>query len=151
MNVSFQSSALKALDAKMAVLRGRGAQIAAEGIADAIESGNRRDRLAGVDRYGRPLAPLKHPRTGRNAGATGPPLAPHGSQSRSISAFRAEARRRGGNWQIVAGWVGAPWLAFHAIGAGRLPRRDLFGISPKTHAAIKQTIDAFVQKVLRAK
>jgi hypothetical protein len=178
MNVYYTKGATKALDDKLKWVKGKGSQNLAEAIAREVAEGNTRDRLAGLDRYGKPFKPVKK-RTGKYAGKTGPPLAPSGAASRVITRFRAQARRRGGDWQVVAGWEnvvsdkGVPFLPFHDQGAvlggkkggkglkavavvralrrlrarvtgrGVLPRRPLFGISPKTWAQIRARLDQF--------
>ena len=158
MNVYFGKGALRTLDAKMAELRGRGAKIAADKIAKAIEDGNRRDRLAGLDRYGRPLAKLRSKRTGKYAGASGPPLAPFGAASRVVTRFQAAARRTWTfGWRITAGWrdvtsaSGIPFLPFHNEGRGRLPVRAIFGISPSMYAGIRPAIAEFKARVAKVK
>lgn len=150
MNVQIQGNALKALDAKLAYIHGKGAQKTTQAIAKAIEEGNAYDRANGRDRYGRPVVPLKGPRKGQYAGKSGPPLAPSGTGSRVVTHFRAKARQRGGAWQVVAGWAGVvsrqgvPFLPFHDQGSGPLPRRPIFGVSPRTHAAIREIVKGFV-------
>lgn len=156
MNVYYQGKALKNLDAKMAFIKGRGAQILSEKIAEAVAEGNAYDRTNGRDKDGRPIAPLRSPRKGALKGATGPPLAPQGAASRVVRNFRSEARRRGGQWRITAGWqgvtsrAGVPFLPFHDMGAGRLPRRPIFGVSPRTRARINALIVEFKSKQLKA-
>lgn len=143
-----------------------------------IIEGNRRDRLAGVDKNGVPLVALMSVRRGKYSGATGPPLAPFRERSRVITNFFAKIARKWGfgNFQIEAGWTpilsepnarrdkpywdayyggtnkvtrlfrrvkgtdyrgGVPFLPFHLEGSGRLPRRDIAGISPKTWTEVE--------------
>lgn len=157
MNVYIPDRLTRTLDAKMAELKGRGAKITADKIAQAVEDGNRRDRLAGVDRFGRRLTSLRSPRKGEYRGKTGPPLAPSGASSRVVTNFRADARRRGGQWRIIAGWVGilsdrgVPFLGFHLVGAGRNPIRDIAGISPRTWVDLRKVVADFKSRVKKAR
>lgn len=149
MNVYFTDRATKALDAKMAFIKGKGAQNLSLAIAREVKVGNTYDRMNGRDRYGVALTPLKSKRTGVYKNALGYPLTPFGPRSRAVKSFDTKARQRDGKWQIVAGWInvvsksGVPFLPFHDLGSGHLPRRSIFGISPRTWAKIKVHIDNF--------
>lgn len=141
----------------LAALSGPGAQRFGQAVAKALTDGNRDDRLRGVDRRGRALTPLKSPRKGQYAGATGPPLAPFGEQSRSIALFFARITRKASGWTLSAGFSGAisrggaEVLGHHAAGAGRLPVRDVFGVSPKTWSTVLGLFRDFAQGVFRAR
>ena len=158
MDVYYKGKALKALNGKIEFVRGRGAKTLADGIAKQVREGNRRDRLAGVDRYGISIAsyaPLKGPRKGEYKGKTGPILAPSRTKSRIIANFFAFASRRGGKWTIFAGWAnvlskkGVPFLPFHDSGTATLPRRAHFGLSPQTWAIIRPMIADFKRRVIQ--
>jgi hypothetical protein len=99
--------------------------------------------LAGVDRFGRGLAPLGDWAYGaafRRRG-NGPVLAPRGLQSRAITAFRATWVFQGGAWRLIQGWRGIPWMLYHLEGRAHgskssqpnwhLPKRDIGGMSPR--------------------
>jgi hypothetical protein len=153
MDVFYKPKALERLRKKIEFVKGPGSKKLADSIAVVVAAGNEYDRVGGRDRYGRPVASLKAPRKGEYAGKGGPPLAPSGASSRVVANFRAVARRRGGSWQIVAGWVGVlsargvPFLPFHDHGAGRLPTRAIFGISPRTWAQVRDLVKGFKSKV----
>jgi hypothetical protein len=88
-------------------------------------------RLAGVDKDGQALAPLRHgrpltPAEIRDRGGDGPPLAPRGAGSRVVTEFEVDIIPVGNGDIIIQGsWPRIPWLALHSIGAGRLPVRDI--------------------------
>lgn len=144
--VQWPASATARLDARLEVIKGRGSESFMDQAEALIKQGNADDRLRGVDRYGRPLVPLKSARKGRYKGATGPPLAPFGSSSRVVSRFVTRRGRRGGDRFVEAGWSdvlskqGRPFLQFHIRGSSPMPRRDIAGLSPQTWARIR---DAF--------
>jgi hypothetical protein len=124
-------------------------------ISDNTEKLLGRGNLEGVDRHGRPLAPMapstyQNPRRG-----LGPVLAPRGLLSRAITAFRA-------TWQgglLVMGWVGIPWIAYHLTGCPKgsnarrpnwsLPQRDIAGTTPQGFARIKARHSQYAQDVLK--
>lgn len=128
-------------------------------VQETLIEGNRRDRLEGVDRTGRPLIPWKV-RRGKYAGRKGPTLAPFGRNSRSVTTFYAD--RRGTT--ITAGFRGnrVEILAYHAAGKAGTGRkgqvtgivRDIMGVSPRTINAIrsewKYTIRAIGARGVRA-
>lgn len=150
MDVFYQSKALKALNAKIAFFNGAGSRKLAVDMATALELGNEHDRLRGLDRYGRPMKPVKT-RKGRYKGAAGPPLAPFGVASRSINRFRAAIKGSRPPYTIIGGWQdvvsdkGFPFLPVHDKGSAKrgIPARPLFGISPNTWVLIRSRIAEF--------
>lgn len=100
----------------------------------------RRELLAGLDKDGRPMAPLHGLRKDQ---ANGPPLCPHGEQSRTIRLLDFDIDENNG--EILIFWHDG-WdkiLAHHAAGIRRLngesePVRDVFGISPRGLDQIQQ-------------
>lgn len=67
----------------------------------------------------------------------GPPLAPRGPFSRVIANLKTGWAREGTNWVAFGYWDqvldrnGRPFLHYHFVGSGRLPRRDLRGLRPE--------------------
>jgi hypothetical protein len=121
-------------------------------ITKIVVEGNRRDRLAGIDKNGRRLDPVKDPNPARRGGS-GPPLAPN-SGSRSIILFGVgDVRAAPNGLDLTVGWQGADWLAAHAKGKGRygpIPVRDILDLTAQTREAIGDALDEFVrQKVER--
>jgi len=120
-----------------------------------------RGLLEGVDRFGRPLAPMapstfKNPRRG-----LGPVLVPRGLLSRFITHFKAEWRR--GvlvmGWQDILSKDGRSFVEYHLAGAPlgskpgqpnwSLPQRDVAGITPAGWAKIVARHAKFAADVLR--
>jgi hypothetical protein len=121
----------------LAGVRGEGSGRLADAIERTLKEGNRDDRLRGVDRLGRALAPRKHPRPD---GANGPALAPHGAASRSVTTYFARVTRKRDGWSLAAGFDGPFWLALHAQGRGRygpVAVRDLLGTAPMVLNRVK--------------
>jgi hypothetical protein len=153
MRVEYEGKALKALQAKLAYIKGPGSRKLAVDVATAVELGNEHDRLNGLDKYGRPMKPVKPRRNGK----TGPPLAPSGASSRVVRNFKAQVKGSRPPYAISAGWngvvssKGVPFLPFHETGAGHLPRRAIFGISPKTWSLIRSRIREFFDGIKRVK
>lgn len=115
--------------------------------------------LAGVDRYGKDLAPPA-PSTVRGwPNRAGRVLAPRGLQSRTITRFRVNWVRAGEGWRLVAGWVGIPWMIYHLQGRPRgshprhpnwqLPKRDIAGTGPKGWVQVRAAFAAFRSSVLK--
>ena len=117
--------------------------------------------LAGIDRFGKPLAPLGKWATGaafRRRG-NGPVLAPHGLASRSITRFKVAWQWTGSQYQMVAGWDGVKWMKYHLTGCPRgtnskrpnwsLPRRDIGGISPKGWVKVRASFSRFVANLAK--
>jgi hypothetical protein len=116
---------------------------------------------AGVDRFGRPLAPPA-PSTLKGwarKGLVRQVLAPHGLSSRTIRNFRVRWIYGSVRWSLVAGWEGMDWLRYHLQGAPRgskggqprwsLPRRDIGGITPAGWTAIRAILYKFNDDLFR--
>jgi hypothetical protein len=119
-----------ALARHLAIARGQGSGALMAKLAAAVTEDNREARLRGVDRYGRPLAPLRTPRKGRYKGATGPPLAPFRESSDVVARFRVATSITADGGRLRAGWQGVSYLGYHLAGAGHNPVRDVAGITP---------------------
>jgi hypothetical protein len=85
----------------------------------------------------------------------GPPLAPHGIESRAITNLKVEYHRDGpdqwvaqGAWKNVLSDKGVPFLPFHFRGEGRLPTRDLAGLRPDGRDAAVALVDSWVTAML---
>jgi hypothetical protein len=117
--------------------------------------------LAGVDRFGRPLAPLgkwAHGAAFRRRG-NGPVLAPHGLESRIITHFKYAWNWVNGQYEFVAGWKDLPWMRYHIEGRAKgskasqpnwsLPRRDVGGISPRGWVQVRALFNRFAKNLLR--
>lgn len=117
--------------------------------------------LAGVDRFGRPLAPLGQWAYGaafRRRG-NGPVLAPHGLASRVITNFRVVWQWSGKQYQMIAGWDGIPWIIHHLRGCPKgsntkrpnwsLPKRDISGLGPRTRTKIAAAFSGLAKSILR--
>lgn len=89
--------------------------------------------LAGLDKDGRPLAPVSI--RSRRDRASGPPLCPHGRESRTIRLLDFEPTPDGRGVRLFWPRDWAKVLGYHADGIvssdGEIePIRDVFGISP---------------------
>jgi hypothetical protein len=100
-----------------------------------VEADHREKLMRGVDRYGRPLAPLAESTRARRKG-NGPILIPRGMASRLITGFRCEWVSVGTDQVLRAFVVGAEWVRYHFTGTRKMLRRDVSGVSPKAWAAI---------------
>lgn len=146
MRVRYDPKAAARIRKQIDYVQGPGTQRLAESIASALVEGNRHDRVSGLDADGAPLSPLRSRRKGEYAGKSGQPLAPSGASSRVVANFRATVRRQGKGWRILAGWVGVVssrgvhFLRSHDRGSGRLPRRHIFGASPRTMERIRKLV-----------
>jgi hypothetical protein len=131
----------------------------------AIEEDNREkllgygsSALAGVDRYGKDLAPPADSTIRGWPNRTGRVLAPRGLLSRTITRFRVNWVRQGEGWRLVAGWVGVPWMIYHLQGrpmgshprapTWQLPKRDIGGITPKGFVKVRAAFAAFAKSLL---
>jgi hypothetical protein len=122
-----------------------------------LERDNEDKFFRGVDRYGKPFAPLAastlaktrngRPRPNPN------PLIPHGFASRVIQCFEVAEQGRA----LVARWVGIPWIVYHITGADKpgtlwhLPRRDPSGVTPKGWYQIRERFRQYVRDVAAGK
>lgn len=85
----------------------------------------------------------------------GPPLAPHGLKSRSITNLATGHYEDGpGAWVVFGAWEdvlseeGVPFLPFHFRGEGKLPTRDLAGLRPDGRARALALVDDWASAVL---
>lgn len=112
-----------------------------------VKDAKDRELSRGLDRFGAALAPLaastrKHRRSAMGqADPTAPPLTPARGASRTRSLFMA---RIVGDaiecyWSSYQGQHWGRVLRYHAQGAGRLPMRDVIGLSPESVREVSRT------------
>lgn len=130
-------------------------------VSDNTEKLLGRGLLEGVDRYGRPLAPMAESTFRNKRRGFGPVLVPRGLNSRFITHFRADWKDAGGFTTLVMGWVGVvnkkgqSFIQYHLTGARKagtkwvLPKRDVGGITPQGWAKIQARFRQFAGDVLR--
>lgn len=116
---------------------------------------------AGVDRYGRDLAPPADSTIKSWRLRLGRVLAPEGLGSRAITRFRVNWLLEGSTWRMLMGWVGIPWMIYHLMGAERgskagqpnwsLPKRDIGGISPRGWVQVRAAFKRFADSIRRKK
>jgi len=100
-----------------------------------------RELKAGLDRYGNPLAPLaestrEHRRSEMGtADPDAPPLTPAYGLSRTRVWFDGRAFANHAEFFWRGGW--GRILHFHRVGAGRLPVRDVIGLSRGSEAWVR--------------
>ena len=105
------------------------------------------DQARGLDRFGRKLRPITmYTRTHRRsemgpADPNAPPLTPADGASRTVAYFDGRAYPDHAEFFWRNGW--GRILHFHRIGAGRLPVRDVIGISPKSVAYVRAKAHAW--------
>jgi hypothetical protein len=110
---------------------------------------NRNRALAGDDRFGMAMEPIK-PATvkwRRKVGkGGGPPLAPDGEGSRSVRTFLVSPTVVTENrLTLTLSWPQMPWLHAHTVGQGRLPVRDIEGLTPDADLMIQDAFDDYVR------
>jgi hypothetical protein len=110
---------------------------------------NRKRALAGDDRFGMMMDPIK-PATAkwrRKVGkGAGPPLAPDGEGSRSVRTFLvAPTVVTENRLELMLAWPQMPWLHAHTVGHGRLPVRDIEGLTPEADLFIGEVFDEYVR------
>lgn len=112
---------------------------------------------AGIDRFGRPLAPLgawAHGSAFERRG-WGPVLAPHGLHSRVITTFRTSWATLGRQLIFAAGWDnfvsrrGFPIMTAHILGGRHLPVRDVAGLSPDGQRKLDERSQKLSEDLLR--
>ena len=116
--------------------------------------------MAGIDRFGRPLAPLgswaSKPGVMDRRGH-GPVLAPHGMSSRVIRTFVAEVQRFGRQLILAAGWngfvsrSGFSIMQAHIMGGRRLPMRDVSGLSPQGMRKLDELVGRLIGEITSEK
>jgi hypothetical protein len=109
---------------------------------------------AGEDRFGRDLAQPAQSTFRAWRLRLGRVLAPEGLRSRTITNYRALWFFQSGNWRLITGWVGIPWMIYHLQRRPRgsrsrqpnwsLPKRDIGGISPKGMKPIRERFQRFM-------
>ncbi len=160
MPIIVQFGATKALLRRLDDIRdrakasGRSAMRVRTDIQIIVERDHEEMMFRGVDRYGKPRAPLaestlkkKPPRANPNS------LIPHGYASRFISRYET-------HWDgtvLVQQFVGIvdkrgrSFAQYHLEGGPRLPRRDVGGITPAGWSQIVKRHKEFAEDVLRGK
>lgn len=99
-----------------------------------VKDANEFERARGRDRFGRKLTPISRYTRAHRRSAMGPadpnapPLTPADGASRTVAYFDGRAHADHAEFFYRNGW--GKILNFHRIGAGRLPVRDVIGISP---------------------
>jgi hypothetical protein len=64
-----------------------------------------------------------------------------------------------GQWRMIAGWLGIPWMIYHLYGAPMgskanaprwsLPRRDIGGLSPEGRREVNAAFKRFFADIRR--
>ena len=116
----------------------------AEPVRRIFVDGKREQLLAGVDAQGVAFAPLA-PSTLRRRNV-GPPLVPHGSQSRLITGYVVTVEAHGTELTVDGDWPGLDWVKYHASGTKHMPKRDPGGFREQDKAAAAETVKEFVFK-----
>ena len=113
----------------------------AEDAREILIADNKVARVAGLDAYDAPLAPVKARTPGeiRRRGGDGPRLAPRGAGSRVVSGFQVTIQSGSGSALVVGSWPGAPFLRFHS---------EALGLRREASEAIDQAVDRFARRVL---
>jgi hypothetical protein len=110
---------------------------------------NRKRALAGDDRFGimmKPIAPATVKWRRRVGKGGGPPLAPDGEGSRSVRTFLvAPVTVMPNRLVLMLAWPQMPWLHAHTVGQGRLPVRDIEGLTPDADLFIGEVFDEYVR------
>lgn len=150
---------------------------ASDAVVRELDEINAAQRLAGLDKNGRPLAPVKY-RPVKGAGGksskgvrrrkgsarsnygnlsgseyrklSGPPLAPRGRASRVISNYFAEASIENGKWSVEAGWKDikdADGKDFFPGQGPNQPNREIAALSP---AALKRLQHVALEAIRKA-
>lgn len=122
-----------------------------------------RGLLEGVDRYGKPLAPMAKSTYQNPKRGFGPVLCPHGLQSRFIKNFEAVWNWSAQGSELICRYKdmlskdGKPFAQYHLMGAKKpgtkwvLPKRDVGGITPKGWAKINARFKQFCDDVMGRK
>lgn len=115
--------------------------------------------MAGIDQFGRSLAPLgawAYKPGAMERRGSGPVLAPHGMASRVISTFHTQWATLGRQLVFTAGWQGFlsrrgfPIMRAHIMGGWRLPVRDVGGLSPEGRRRLAERSDRLSGELLTA-
>lgn len=122
---------------------------AAPDVVRAVQEGNRRARLAGLDKNGQPLAPLKGTSLKHREGS-GEPLDPRGDGSRAVTNLVVIAEPFANSLRLNVAYHGAGFLLYHARGQSRgAPVRDILGIDPQTQAEVDALVSACADAQVR--
>jgi hypothetical protein len=100
------------------------------------------NREIGTDWNSNNLAPLA-PSTLKRRDGTGPPLAPHGLDSRIVTNAQINVVGIGDYVAIELSWKDMPWLTYHSTGTKYMKQRDITGIRPETMDQIGDLIQSF--------
>lgn len=107
---------------------------------------NRSGLLAGTDRNGKPMAPVRQSTIDRGRGGDGPPLNPRESSSRAVADYDVEIQdnTRGGQ-TLIGGWRGTPFVKYHTGVDSRTGRaeRNIVGIRPDGMLAVANALEDF--------
>jgi hypothetical protein len=124
-----------------------------EPVTRVLVEGNKRDRLAGLDWHGQPLAALKPYTIAHRKSASGPvsnpnapPLVPGGERSRVIADYRVQVIAGPGELRILGGWPDFPEIEAHILGEGRLPVRDPLGFAEQDIQAVRGMMAPYVMR-----
>jgi hypothetical protein len=115
-----------------------------------LETENRLARLQAVDKDGAPLLDAV-PATIKRRGP-GTVMVPHGDASRLIANHEVQhASLRPDHLIFRAVWRGrgrnrVHWIPFHARGAGRLPIRDVMGVTPEGTQFVTDVFHEYVRR-----
>ncbi len=115
--------------------------------------------IRGVDRYGRPRAPLAESTLKNKKRGPGPSLIPRFWESRFIFNVQIRWIEEGGERYLVKRFVdilsdaGKPFAQYHLTGATKpgtnwvLPRRDVGGVTPAGFSQLKSRFQKFVYDI----
>ena len=116
----------------------------AEPVRRIFVDGKREQLLAGVDAQGVAFAPLAQSTLQRRN--VGPPLIPHGSQSRLITGYVVTVEAHGAELTVDGDWPGIDWVKYHMTGTKHMPKRDPGGFREQDKAASADVVREFVFK-----
>lgn len=113
-----------------------------------LQEQRRKEGTAGIGSDGQTLAPVKESTIRRGRGGDGPPLAPRGESSRSISNFSvAVTADTDGSILITGYWPGIEdWIETHFVDTANRVARNIGGISPETDGLIWEEVGNFVEE-----
>jgi hypothetical protein len=119
----------------------------AQKIAVIMEEQRRKEGELGIGSDGQPLAPVKEV-TMRTRGGDGPPLAPRGAASRTISGFQVGVTAYpDGSILITGGWPGIEdWIESHFVDTVNRVARNIGGISADTDGLIWAALGDFIDE-----
>jgi hypothetical protein len=96
-----------------------------------VLNGNREG--LGTDRDGAPLEPVKLS-TMKRRGGNGPPLAPHGTNSRIVTQAQVDSTVTPNGMAVELSWPSLSWLKYAAA------KRNIVGIRPQTLGQVNQEL-----------